>query len=130
MTIQKRLNSSCQKKSAKYFKTWRSPTRSTTLDSMDAYSRFLDQLLAQFTARLGIDDFVHGLMRDLKLGMMRKHSLQCAADLLGRPLVSQHVDDHLMEVSPVLSTNSTNLRRGRHSERAERAAGPPAASAS
>jgi len=31
--------------------------------------------------------------------MIRKPSLQCAADLLRRPLVSQHVDDHLMEVS-------------------------------
>ena len=40
-----------------------------------------------------------GLMRDLKLDMMRKHGLQCSADFLREPLVLQHDDDHLMEVS-------------------------------
>jgi hypothetical protein len=58
-----------------------------------------DQLLAKLTVRHSIDRLVDGLVRDLVLGMIGKHSLQCAADLLRRPLVSQHVDDHLMEVS-------------------------------
>lgn len=57
-----------------------------------------DQLLSKLTVRHSIDRLINGLVRDMILGMIGKHSLQCAADLLRRPSVSAHIEDNGIQV--------------------------------